>query len=47
VQGAAGVDAFVGDADFLDLFEVEEARTVGEGVERHDADGRGVSVEEG
>ncbi len=39
----AGEDGGVGDADFLDFFEVEEARAVGEGVQRHDAQqaGRG------
>jgi hypothetical protein len=32
VQPTAGVDALVGDADLLDLFEVEEPLAVGQGV---------------
>jgi hypothetical protein len=47
VELTAGVDALVGDADLFDLFEVKEARAVGEGVQGHDADGRGVAVEDG
>jgi hypothetical protein len=37
VQPAACVHAGVGDADVLDLFEVEEAFAVCEGVQRHNA----------
>jgi hypothetical protein len=45
VQLPAGVDALVGDADFLDLFEVEEAGTIRQGMEGHDANGRGMAIE--
>ena len=41
VELPAGEDGGVGDADFLDLFEVEEPRAVGQGVQGHDAHGRG------
>ena len=40
VELPAGEDGGVGDADFLDFFEVEQARTVGQGVQGHDADRR-------
>jgi hypothetical protein len=40
VEGAAGVDEIVGDADLFDLFEVVEALAVGEAMERHDTDER-------
>jgi hypothetical protein len=42
-----GVHGGVGDADLLDLFEVEEARAVGQGVQGHDADWGVVGVEDG
>jgi hypothetical protein len=38
VEGAAGVDEVVGEADLLDFFEVVEPFAVGQAVERHDAD---------
>jgi hypothetical protein len=47
VKLPAGEDGGVGDADFLDLFEVEEPWTVGQGVKGHDADGRLVGFEQG
>ena len=47
VQLAAGEDGGVGDADFLDFFEVEEARAVRQGVQGHDAHRRFVGVDEG
>ena len=36
VELTAGENGGVGDADFLDLFKVEEARTVRQGVQSHD-----------
>jgi hypothetical protein len=47
VELAAGEDALVGDAQFLDLFEVEQARAIGQGVQGHDAHRRSMGVEEG
>ncbi len=47
VELPPGVDGGVGDTQFLDLFEVEEARTVGEGVQGHHPHERGVTVEDG
>jgi hypothetical protein len=47
VQLAAGEDGGVGDADLLDLFEVEEARAVGERVQGHDAHRRLMGVDQG
>jgi hypothetical protein len=39
VELAAGVDGGVGDADLLYFFEIEKPGAVGQGVQRHDADG--------
>ena len=38
MQGAPGVDAMVGNADFFDLFQVEKTLAVRERMQRHDAD---------
>jgi hypothetical protein len=43
----AGEHGGVGDAHLLDLFEVDEARAVGQGVQGHDPQRRGVGVEDG
>ena len=47
VELPAGEDGGVGDADFLDFFEVEETTAIGQGMQGHDADGGFVGVEQG
>ena len=47
VELAAGEDGGVGDADFLDFFEVEEPRAVSQGVQGHDTNRGFVGVDQG
>jgi hypothetical protein len=47
VQFPAGEDGGVGDPDLLDLLQVEEARAIGQSVQGHDADWRGVGIKNG
>jgi hypothetical protein len=47
VELPAGEDSGVGDTDFLNFFEVEEPRTVRQGVQSHDADRGFVGVDQG
>jgi hypothetical protein len=42
-----GINAFIGGADFLDFFQVEEPGTIGEGMQRHDPNGRCVGIQDG
>jgi hypothetical protein len=46
VKLPAGEDAIIGDADLLDLFEIEQARTVGESVKSHDAESRLLRIDD-
>jgi hypothetical protein len=47
VELPPGEDGGVGDADTFDFLKIEEARTVGEGVQRLDAQQRGMGVKDG
>jgi hypothetical protein len=47
MQLAPGKDAGIGHADLLYLIQVEEPRTVRQGVQGHDADRGCVGIEDG
>jgi hypothetical protein len=47
MQLPAGEDAIIGDANFLDLLQIEEARTIRQRMESHDAHGRSVGIDDG
>jgi len=47
MQLLAGEDALIRDADLLDLLQIEEARTIGQSVQGHDANGGSVGIEDG